>query len=53
VAVSRRYWKVANSWNPFWGEEGYFRIVRGDSAGNGGIEDQVTGSPTDATWSKA
>jgi len=24
-----KYWKVANSWNPFWGEKGYFRIVRG------------------------
>merc|ERR1712062_231805 len=24
-----KYWKVANSWNPYWGEDGYFRIVRG------------------------
>ncbi|XP_056633421.1 cathepsin B-like [Diorhabda sublineata] len=23
------YWKVANSWNYDWGEEGYFKIVRG------------------------
>eukprot|EP00035_Acanthoeca_spectabilis_P019618 m.429001 g.429001 ORF g.429001 m.429001 type:complete len:362 (+) comp16930_c0_seq1:668-1753(+) len=45
-----KYWKVANSWNPYWGEEGYFRIVRGDANGNGGIEQMVTGSPTDATW---
>jgi len=21
-----KYWKVANSWNPYWGESGYFRI---------------------------
>jgi len=45
------YWKVANSWNPYWGEKGYFRIIRGDSKGNGGIEDMVTGSPADAKWS--
>ena len=19
-------WKVANSWNPYWGEKGYFRV---------------------------
>jgi cathepsin B len=44
------YWKVANSWNPFWGEKGYFRIKRGDS--EGGIEDGVTGSSADATWAK-
>lgn len=24
-----KYWKVANSWNPYWGEKGYFRILRG------------------------
>jgi cathepsin B len=42
------YWKVANSWNPYWGEKGHFRIKRGDS----GIDDSVTASGSDATWSK-
>merc|ERR1711948_243312 len=32
-----KYWKVANSWNPYWGEKGYFRIRRGNN--EGGIED--------------
>jgi cathepsin B len=45
-----KYWKVANSWNPYWGEKGYFRIRRGD--GECGIEDQVIGSAADAKWSK-
>merc|ERR1719409_2460392 len=47
-----KYWKVANSWNPYWGEDGYFRIIRGDSEGNGGIEKQVIGASADAKWGK-
>ena len=42
------YWKVANSWNPYWGEGGYFRIAFGE----GGIDDRVVGSSASATWSK-
>jgi cathepsin B len=45
-----KYWKVANSWNPYWGEKGYFRIRRGNS--EGGIEDQVAFSAADAVWKK-
>ena len=32
------YWKIANSWNEDWGENGYFRIKMGEC----GIEGQVT-----------
>ena len=42
------YWKVANSWNPYWGEKGYFRIAHGE----GGIDSQVIGSAASATWHK-
>jgi cathepsin B len=24
-----KYWLVANSWNPSWGDQGYFKIIRG------------------------
>jgi C1A family cysteine protease len=33
------YWKVKNSWNPTWGDKGYFLIARG--VDECGIEDQV------------
>jgi len=50
VENGTKYWKVANSWNPYWGEKGYFRIKRGNS--EGGIEDGVTYSSAKAKWSK-
>eukprot|EP01013_Petalomonas_cantuscygni_P030406 TRINITY_DN56377_c0_g1_i1.p1 TRINITY_DN56377_c0_g1~~TRINITY_DN56377_c0_g1_i1.p1 ORF type:complete len:365 (+),score=77.03 TRINITY_DN56377_c0_g1_i1:25-1095(+) len=49
-ASGEKYWKVANSWNPYWGEHGYFRILRGQD--ECGIESQVTASSKGATWSK-
>jgi len=52
VEGGKKYWKVANSWNPYWGEKGYFRIVRGDAQGNGGIEGSVVASAADAKWGK-
>jgi len=24
-----KYWRISNSWNPYWGEHGFFRIIRG------------------------
>lgn len=50
VENGEKYWKIANSWNPYWGEKGYFRIRRGDD--ECGIESQVVGSSADATWSQ-
>jgi len=46
-----KYWKIANSWNPHWGEKGYFRIKRGNN--EGGVEDQAVASAPDAKWSRA
>jgi cathepsin B len=45
-----KYWKVANSWNPHWGEKGYFRIKRGNN--EGGIEDTVVGASRTSTWGR-
>jgi len=50
VEDGEKYWKVANSWNPYWGEKGYFRITRGTN--DCGIEDMVTASPANAKWAK-
>jgi len=44
-----KYWKIANSWNPYWGEEGYFRIKFGE----GGVDDQAVASDPAAKWSRA
>ena len=53
VDAGVNYWKIANSWNPFWGENGYFRMIRGCPGMSGcGIEDQVTASGPEAVWAK-
>jgi len=43
-----KYWKVANSWNPYWGEKGYFRIKRGTN--ECGIEEQAVANGA-SSWS--
>jgi len=39
VEDGTKYWLVANSWNPNWGDQGYFKIVKG--ANECGIESSV------------
>ena len=41
-----KYWTIANSWNPNWGEDGFFRILRGSD--HCGIESDVNAG--DAVW---
>lgn len=43
-----KYWKIANSWNPYWGENGYFRIVRGTN--ECGIESQAGANSGSGKW---
>ena len=34
------YWLIANSWNVYWGENGFFRILRGNNTC--GVENLVS-----------
>lgn len=44
-----KFWVVRNSWGSYWGEDGWFRIVRG--ANNLGIEGECAfGVPKDNGW---
>jgi cathepsin B len=39
AGTSKPYWLVVNSWNESWGEDGMFRILRGEN--ESGIEGQI------------
>ncbi|KAJ8730065.1 hypothetical protein PYW07_017103 [Mythimna separata] len=41
VENDTKYWLIANSWNAHWGDEGYFKILRGEN--HCGIEEAAIG----------
>ncbi|KAF8822608.1 cathepsin CPC1, partial [Cardiosporidium cionae] len=47
---NKKYWIVRNSWGPNWGQEGYFKLLRGKNIG--GIENQVVWMDPDFTRGK-
>ena len=45
VEGETKYWLAANSWNPDWGDKGYFKILRGEN--ECGIENDINaGTPS-------
>ena len=43
-----KYWKVRNSWGTYWGESGFFRLIRG--VNNLGIENDCAWAVPRDTW---
>jgi len=48
AASGMDYWICRNSWGQYWGEQGWFRIVRGQDAL--GIEDMVSWATPKVNW---
>lgn len=45
-----KYWRVRNSWGSHWGEDGFFRVVRGIN--NIGIEQDCSWAVPKDTWTE-
>jgi len=45
-----KYWRVRNSWGSHWGEEGFFKVVRG--VNNLGIEADCSWAVPKDTWTE-
>lgn len=45
-----KYWRVRNSWGSHWGEDGFFRVVRG--VNNIGIEQDCDWAVPKDTWTE-
>lgn len=43
-----KFWNVRNSWGSYWGEKGYFRLIRGVNSLN--IESECSWSVPKDTW---
>ena len=45
-----KYWLVRNSWGSYWGDQGFFKVIRGKN--NIGIESDCAWAVPEDTWTK-